>query len=292
MQLKKACSLLVIVLLLTGSFTATLRAGENSAIGGRVVVGTREMAGNRGVYELVINQTVVLRYRSAANGYSAAERAAIILQRIRDFDADLLTKPVRSGSINGASVVMIGEKLLITITQADYQANNTTGPGLAKVWTENLKAALHNTPNTAPPTEKPKPEPAPGSSSASQKEQEMLGLVNKERQAAGIKPLEMDSKLVEIARLKSQDMIDKNYFSHTSPTYGDPFTMMKNMGVSFGYAGENLAGNQTVGSAHETLMNSPGHRANILNPNYTHAGIGIVEGGPYGAMFTQLFISK
>ena len=88
---------------------------------------------------------MVLRYRSAANGYSAAERAAIILQRIRDFDADLLTKPVRSGSINGASVVMIGEKLLITITQADYQANNTTGPGLAKVWTENLKAALHNT---------------------------------------------------------------------------------------------------------------------------------------------------
>jgi uncharacterized YkwD family protein len=123
-------------------------------------------------------------------------------------------------------------------------------------------------------------------------EQKMLDLINQERAKAGVKPLTMDNELVKIARLKAQDMIDKKYFDHTSPTYGDPFKMMKTFGITYGYAGENLAGNQTVENAHVSLMNSPGHRKNILNPNYTYIGIGIVDGGPYGKMFTQLFISK
>jgi uncharacterized protein YkwD len=67
---------------------------------------------------------------------------------------------------------------------------------------------------------------------------------------------------------------------------------MKSYGISYKYAGENIAGAPTVEKAHSSLMNSPGHRRNILNPNYTHVGIGIIDGGPYGKMFTQLFISK
>jgi len=123
-------------------------------------------------------------------------------------------------------------------------------------------------------------------------EKQMLDLVNKERVEVGLAPLKMDAKLVDVARLKSQDMIDKNYFSHTSPTYGDPFAMMKDYGVEYSMAGENLAGNSSLPGAHEALMNSPGHRANILKPEFTHVGIGVVKGGPYGMMITQMFIKS
>ena len=120
----------------------------------------------------------------------------------------------------------------------------------------------------------------------------MLSLINQERTKAGLKPLTMDLSVVKVARLKSQDMIDNNYFSHTSPTYGSPFDMMKKFGITYRYAGENLAGNQTVERAHTALMNSDGHRANILKAEFTHIGIGIVDGGAYGKMFTQMFIGK
>lgn len=141
----------------------------------------------------------------------------------------------------------------------------------------------------------PKPEepaaPAP-TAGLTADEQQMINLVNQERKAQGLKPLTVDMQLVKLARMKSQDMIDKNYFSHTSPTYGSPFEMMKNNGVSYRTAGENLAGASSVTTAHKNLMNSDGHRKNILNSNYTHIGIGIVNGGPYGKMYTQLFIGK
>ncbi|MCG9968968.1 CAP domain-containing protein [Pelotomaculum terephthalicicum JT] len=153
------------------------------------------------------------------------------------------------------------------------------------------------TPAPAPtPTPTPTPEPAPTPAPEPQPvnglnadEQQMLDLVNQERSKAGLQPLQMDPALVKLARMKAQDMIDKNYFSHTSPTYGSPFDMMKSAGVQYRYAGENLAGASTVGSAHTNLMNSSGHRANILNANYTKVGIGVVSGGPYGKMFVQMF---
>ncbi|MGB9976647.1 CAP domain-containing protein [Thermovenabulum sp.] len=118
----------------------------------------------------------------------------------------------------------------------------------------------------------------------------MLDLVNNERIKAGLKPLEIDMRLVDISRKKSKDMIEKNYFGHISPTYGSPFDALKNAGISYRYAGENIAGAPTVEKAHQALMNSPGHRANILNPNFNKIGIGIVDGGPYGKMFTQTFL--
>ncbi len=120
-------------------------------------------------------------------------------------------------------------------------------------------------------------------------EQQMLSLVNQERAKAGLPALKADMRLVLLARKKSQDLIDKNYFSHTSPTYGSPFDMMKAAGITYGTAGENLAGSYSVESAHTALMNSEGHRRNILNPAFTHIGIGIVHGGTYGMMFTQMF---
>ena len=118
----------------------------------------------------------------------------------------------------------------------------------------------------------------------------MLDLVNAARIKAGLTPLQADMTLVKLARLKGQDMINNNYFGHTSPTYGSPFDMMKAAGVTYRYAGENLAGASTVDIAHTNLMNSPGHRANILNANFTKVGIGVVNGGPYGKMLVQMFI--
>lgn len=118
----------------------------------------------------------------------------------------------------------------------------------------------------------------------------MVNLVNQARTENGLPALQVDTQLVQLARMKSQDMITNNYFSHTSPTYGTPFQMLTNYGVSYRTAGENIAGNSSVTAAFTSLMNSPGHRANILSSSYTSVGIGVVSGGPYGEMITQLFI--
>jgi uncharacterized YkwD family protein len=123
-------------------------------------------------------------------------------------------------------------------------------------------------------------------------EQEMVRLVNAERSKRGLDPLKVDLELCNVARNKSQDMIDNSYFSHYSPTYGSPFEMLKNFGIKYIYAGENIAGNAAVKNAHTALMNSEGHKKNILNANFTHIGIGIKEGSKYGKIFTQMFIGK
>jgi len=123
-------------------------------------------------------------------------------------------------------------------------------------------------------------------------ERTMFRLVNEERVQRGLEPLELDPDLVRVARLKSRDIVDNGYFDHTSPTYGSPFEMMERFGIAFRAAGENLAGNPSVEDAHRRLMESPGHRANILNENYTRVGIGVAEGGIYGKVYTQLFVGK
>ncbi|MFC7370110.1 CAP domain-containing protein [Fictibacillus iocasae] len=120
-------------------------------------------------------------------------------------------------------------------------------------------------------------------------EQQMLDLVNQEREKAGLPALKADMELTKVARVKAQDMIDNNYFDHNSPTYGSPFDMMKKFGIEYQTAGENLAGNSSVEGAHEGLMNSQGHRENILKSDYTNVGIAVVEGGQYGKMFVQMF---
>jgi uncharacterized YkwD family protein len=124
-------------------------------------------------------------------------------------------------------------------------------------------------------------------------ENEMFRLVNDERIKAGLKPFTLATDLTRVARMKSQDMVDNGYFSHQSPTYGSPFEMMKNNGIEYRAAGENIAKNGSVLKAHQALMNSEGHRANILNPNFTHIGIGIVkDNGQAGIVITQIFITK
>lgn len=121
-------------------------------------------------------------------------------------------------------------------------------------------------------------------------EQEVIRLVNEIRAENGLKALTYDWELSRVARYKSQDMKDNKYFSHTSPVYGTPFQMIKNFGISYRSAGENIAkGYSTPQAVVNSWMNSSGHRANILNANYTHIGVGYVAGGNY---WTQMFIGK
>lgn len=119
-------------------------------------------------------------------------------------------------------------------------------------------------------------------------EAEVLRLINIERKAAGLKPLQMSDELSKVALLKSKDMAVFNYFAHESPNYGSPFDMMKSMGISYRAAGENLAVGYTSPEAVvKGWMDSPGHRANILNSLFNKIGIGVYEGSR--TYWTQMF---
>jgi uncharacterized YkwD family protein len=122
-------------------------------------------------------------------------------------------------------------------------------------------------------------------------EQQVFQLVNKERAARGLGTLTYNSEVARCARFKSQDMINKGYFSHTSPTYGSPFKMMESFGIRFSNGGENIAyGQRTAQEVMTGWMNSAGHRANILSAAYTQIGVGVAKASNGTLYWTQLFI--
>ena len=123
-------------------------------------------------------------------------------------------------------------------------------------------------------------------------EQEVFNLVNAQRTVVGLAPLSIDIEVQNVARDKAQDMVDNNYFSHTSPIYGSPFDMMKSYGIKYKAAGENIAGNSSNSGAVNAWMNSEGHKANILSNNYNYTGIGVVSSPKYGKIYVQMFIGK
>lgn len=119
-------------------------------------------------------------------------------------------------------------------------------------------------------------------------EKEVVDLVNEIRREYGLSELTLNTELSAVARAKSLDMKDNQYFDHTSPTYGSPFDMMKTFGISYRAAGENIAmGYRTPEAVVEGWMNSEGHRANILNSSFKEIGVGYVSSGNY---WTQMFI--
>ncbi len=120
---------------------------------------------------------------------------------------------------------------------------------------------------------------------------EMLSMVNSERIKNGLKPLSLHGELTDLAQKKSRDMVINNYFSHTSPTLGSFYEMVYNAGIPFKQVGENLAMAGNIYKAHMLLMASEGHRNNLLDPRFTHIGIGIAH-NTYGVVVTQLFISQ
>lgn len=123
-------------------------------------------------------------------------------------------------------------------------------------------------------------------------EQEVFNLINQQRTSAGLSALKIDEELQNVARVKAKDMVDNNYFSHNSPTYGTPFNMIKNFGITYKTAGENIAGNSSNQGAVNAWMNSEGHKANILSNNYNYTGIAVVSSPKYGKIYVQMFIGK
>ncbi|PFA68671.1 hypothetical protein CN378_06495 [Bacillus sp. AFS015802] len=133
----------------------------------------------------------------------------------------------------------------------------------------------------------------PGFQSENSFEGQVTELTNRERHKKGLLPLQIDMKLSQVALYKSRDMRDAGYFSHRSPTYGSPDEMMKRFHISYNMAAENIAAGQM--SPEEVVrewMGSPVHRKNILNPAYTHMGVGYAKGGTYGTYWTQLFCAE
>lgn len=125
-----------------------------------------------------------------------------------------------------------------------------------------------------------------------QDEKEVFDLINEQRLKNGLQALENDNEVQRIARIKAQDMISNNYFSHTSPTYGSPFDMLKSFKIQYKTAGENIAGNSSNSAAVTAWMNSSGHKANILNGSFKYTGIGVANGSKYGKIYVQMFIEK
>lgn len=141
-------------------------------------------------------------------------------------------------------------------------------------------------PATQAPTEKATEPQQP--QSLNSYEREVVRLINEIRSQYGLGQLAVNTELSRVARIKSQDMHDLGYFSHTSPTYGSPFDMMKRFGIRYRTAGENIAmGYRSPQSVVDGWMNSPGHRANILNGSFKEIGMGYIEHGNY---WTQMFI--
>lgn len=194
----------------------------------------------------------------------------------------LLNKLIKSGQpVTGTKVVKEVNK-----AKNEQKQESVKKPATSKPSTP----AKENTTSNSSKSDQKDTTTTKADSSLNAFEQEVVELTNKERAKQGLKALSVDSKLSKSARAKSQDMKDKNYFSHTSPTYGSPFDQMKQFGITYKTAGENIAqGQRSPQEVVTAWMNSEGHRANILNKNYTHIGVGYVKSGNY---WTQQFIGK
>ena len=126
--------------------------------------------------------------------------------------------------------------------------------------------------------------------SVSMQEQSAGNLVNFDRSNYSLAPLALDSELCRIARLKSEDMRDQGYFSHTSPTYGKPADMLTSFGYAFTSVGENIAHHATVEKAQAAFLSSSGHRQNMMSSSWTKVGIGVCFDANGFVYVTQLFV--
>jgi uncharacterized protein YkwD len=121
-------------------------------------------------------------------------------------------------------------------------------------------------------------------------ETQMISLINQERAKAGLKGLIIDDSLVKLAKEKSMDMVSYNYFGHISNRLGTLYDQLQRNQIVYQFAAENLAGAASIQKAQRYFLTSPYHRCNILNPRFTKVGVGVVRGGPFGSMITQLFL--
>lgn len=198
-------------------------------------------------------------------------------------------------SIKSASLIYVGQKITIPSTKmVSYKVQwGDTMWGIANKYQISLAELLKANPNIKNPSAIYVGQTVmiPDTNSLAAHEQQVVEIVNKERVNRGLAPLKYNAELSRVARFKSQDMIDKGYFSHQSPTYGSPFQMMEKFGLRFSAGGENIAyGQRTAAEVMNTWMNSDGHRANILSKAYTHIGVGVAKKANGTLYWTQMFM--
>lgn len=216
-----------------------------------------------------------------------------------DFSTGLVTATtlnVRSGPGTGYKVVATVKKneyIRVFAGVGDWYIVQVEGDYVGAVSKKYVKAIYPNSNNNG------NTENNTGNSSGTQTssnmnsdEKEVFNLINQQRTNNGLSALKVDSEVQRVARIKAEDMVTNNYFSHTSPTYGSPFDMLKSFKISYRTAGENIAANSSNSGAVNAWMNSSGHKANILNSGFNYTGIGVVNSSKYGKIFVQMFIGK
>ena len=132
----------------------------------------------------------------------------------------------------------------------------------------------------------------PSNLNLTQEESELLSLINNERNKNNLPNFEIDEKLQNVARLKAKDLVENSYFSHTSPNLGTPFEMLKDNGISYKTASENIAGNSSIAGALESWLKSDNHKKNILSNDYNYTGISVVDSIAYGKIIVELFVGR
>lgn len=216
-----------------------------------------------------------------------------------DFSTGLVTATtlnVRSGPGTGYKVVATVKKneyIRVFAGVGDWYIVQVEGDYVGAVSKKYVKAIYPNSNNSG------NTENNTGNSSGTQTssnmnsdEKEVFNLINQQRTNNGLSALKVDNEVQRVARIKAEDMVTNNYFSHTSPTYGSPFDMLKSFKISYKTAGENIAANSSNSGAVNAWMNSSGHKANILNSSFNYTGIGVVNSSKYGKIFVQMFIGK
>lgn len=213
-----------------------------------------------------------------------------------DFSTGLVTASklnVRSGPSTKYDVVTTvnkNEYIRVFAGVGDWYIVQTDSDHIGAVSKQYVKAIYPNNNNTNNSTNNNTTNN--NTSALSADENEVFNLINAQRTKQGLSALKIDSEVQRVARIKAQDMVDNNYFSHNSPIYGSPFDMLKSFKISYKTAGENIAGNSSNSGAVTAWMNSSGHKANILNSSFNYTGIGVVSSNKYGKIYVQMFIGK
>lgn len=208
-----------------------------------------------------------------------------------DFSTGLVTAStlnVRSGpGINYGIVATVkkGEYIRVFAGIGEWYVVQVEGDFVGAVSKQYIKPVYPNSNNSGSGTSQ-------NATILSTDETEVFNLINKQRTNNGLTALKIDNEVQRVAKIKAQDMVDNNYFSHDSPTYGSPFNMLKSFKISYKTAGENIAANSSNSGAVTAWMNSSGHKANILNKSFNYTGIGVVKSPKYGKMYVQMFIGK
>ena len=161
------------------------------------------------------------------------------------------------------------------VSLSNYLNRNYTAPTTTTATQTNTGSQTTTSTTTSTTTTQGSYPAIPRITSLTADQQAIIDMVNQERVNAGLAPLKVDFRLVSVGQAKADDMKNNNYFDHISPTYGTPWAMMAAVGLNPKWAGENIAYNSSVAAVMRAWMQSPGHRANILDPKFTHIGVGV-----------------